>query len=303
MNSRSGGEENISVVLGRFQGLAVGMAFLFGIPLGAALGAKGTLMTPLRVSIGLCLLNALLIGFYLPESMPAPEKTPQPSITTSTLPESMPAPEKTAQHSITTSIQIPQKQQKQPKKILWNNANPFGALKMLRRDQHLITGAAAYLFVNIAQAGVQINWINYLQYRFGWSAAKSGSTMLVVGVTVAILPKILIRVFGSTVNAISFALALHGLAIVALGVSNVQWQIYTAMTLFAAGNYYIPINTPYQHNLTPYHILSHKLSIHFVNTPLCQHTLSHTYHTYHITHSISHLKLFYSSQQVVVRYL
>ena len=59
--------------------------------------------------------------------------------------------------------------------------------------------------------------------------------MLVVGVTVAILPKILIRVFGSTVNAISFALALHGIAIVALGVSNSPWLIYTAMTLFAAG--------------------------------------------------------------------
>ena len=153
LNTQGGGEENISVVLGRFQGLAVGMAFLFGIPLGAILGIKGSLMTPLRVSIGICMLNALLIWFCLPE---------------------------------TSTIQQPQQQQqpqqKPPpqKKIIWSNANPFGALKMLRRDQHLLTGAAAYLFVNIAQAGVQINWMNYLQYRFGWSAAKRYATVLVV---------------------------------------------------------------------------------------------------------------------------
>ena len=238
MNTQAGGKENISVVLGRFQGLAVGMAFLFGIPIGAVLGSKGTLMTPLRVSIGICLLNAFLIGFYLPDSMPTMEKTPPRPTTTTTI-------QKHLNHQ-------PQKK----KKILWANANPFGALKMLRRDQHLITGAAAYLFVNIAQAGVQINWINYLQYRFGWSAAKSGSTMLVVGVTVAILPKILIRVFGSTVKAISFALALHGLAIVALGVSNAPWQIYTAMTLFAAGSWY-KHNIPYQHTLLIYPTITH----------------------------------------------
>ena len=37
---------------------------------------------------------------------------------------------------------------------------------------------------------VQINWINYLQFQFGWSAAKSGSTLMVVGFAVAVLPQL-----------------------------------------------------------------------------------------------------------------
>ena len=125
------------------------MAFLFGIPLGAVLGSKFSLFTPLYFSIGLCALNAFLIAFFLPEQPVVPRK-----------------------------------------KIKWENANPIGAIAMLTRSRKLVAASVAYFFVNMAQVGVQINWINYLQFRFGWSAAKSGSTMLVVGFSVAILPKI-----------------------------------------------------------------------------------------------------------------
>ena len=150
MNMSSGeGKESNSVILGRFQGLAVGMAFLFGIPLGAILGSKCSRFTPLHCSIGICAVNALLIAFFLPEQPVVPRK-----------------------------------------KIKWMNANPVGAVRMLGRNKKLIAGSLAYFFVNIAQTGVQINWINYLQFRFGWSSAKSGSTLLVVGFSAALLPKI-----------------------------------------------------------------------------------------------------------------
>lgn len=200
LNSRDA-DENISVVLGRFQGIAVGMAFLFGIPLGGILGTKLSLQAPLRFSIGLCAFNALLIGLFLPESKEAGER----------------------------------------KQINWNEANPLGALKMLRRNKRLITGAVAYLFVNIAQAGVQINWINYLQYRFKWSAAKSGTTMLAVGISVAVLPKLLLRLLGSTVNAITFVLLLHAISIITLGASSKPWHVYAATSLFAAGGCALPM--------------------------------------------------------------
>ena len=149
MNMNSTDKQSNSIVLGRFQGLAVGMAFLFGIPIGAILGSKFSLFTPLYTSIGICAVNAFLIAFFLPEQPIIPRK-----------------------------------------KIQWQNANPIGAIKMLGRSTQLSAGSIAYFFVNIAQVGVQINWINYLQFRFGWSAAKSGSTMLVVGFSVAFLPKI-----------------------------------------------------------------------------------------------------------------
>jgi hypothetical protein len=44
--------------------------------------------------------------------------------------------------------------------------------------------------LSLRKVSVQINWINYLQFRFGWSAAKSGSTLMLVGFAVAVLPQL-----------------------------------------------------------------------------------------------------------------
>jgi MFS family permease len=155
INSEGNGKQSVAVMLGRFQGFAVGFAFMFGIPLGGILGAKFSPKFTLFVSIGICIFNAILIALFLPESVPH------------------------------TGLTDPKR-----KKIKWVDASPAGAAKMLTRNRKLFMGTLAYFLFNLAQAGVQINWINYLQFRFGWSAAKSGLTMVGVGVTVAFLPQI-----------------------------------------------------------------------------------------------------------------
>ena len=68
-NRRSSHEkESMSVALGRFQGIAVGMAFLVGIPLGVVISYTYTLKTTLKLAIALCAINSLLIAFCLPEN-------------------------------------------------------------------------------------------------------------------------------------------------------------------------------------------------------------------------------------------
>ena len=47
------------------------------------------------------------------------------------------------------------------------------------------------------KVSVQINWINYLQFQFKWSTPKSGSTLMLVGVAVAVLPKLFMWVRAS----------------------------------------------------------------------------------------------------------
>jgi MFS family permease len=155
INSEGNGKQSVAVMLGRFQGVAVGCAFMIGIPLGGILGAKFSPKFTIYVAIGICILNAMLIAVFLPESVPH------------------------------TSVSDPKR-----KKIKWVDASPAGAAKMLTRNKKLFVGTLAYFLFNLAQTGVQINWINYLQFRFGWSAAKSGMTMVGVGVTVAFLPQI-----------------------------------------------------------------------------------------------------------------
>lgn len=158
---------NLSVELSKFQGLAIGMAFMIGIPLGAVLSAKFSMRTPLQIAVGLCALNCVLIMLFLPPSPPTDSGEVQSAAPT---------------HSTNTSASAAKK------RINWKAANPLGAAVMLTRTSKLLTGSVAYLLLNIAHCGVQVTWINYLQYKFGMSQALSGSTLMVVGIIVASLP-------------------------------------------------------------------------------------------------------------------
>jgi hypothetical protein len=70
----------------------------------------------------------------------------------------------------------------------WMRANPVGAIVMLSRSRSLRVSSAAYFLVCVAQTGVQSCWVNYLQFRLGWSASAAGSSLTVVGLVVALLP-------------------------------------------------------------------------------------------------------------------
>lgn len=59
-------EQSLGVALSRFQGVAVGLAYLVGIPLGAVLSKTFSHRAPLQVSFALCMLNAVLIALFLP---------------------------------------------------------------------------------------------------------------------------------------------------------------------------------------------------------------------------------------------
>ncbi|CAN0082112.1 unnamed protein product, partial [Ectocarpus sp. 12 AP-2014] len=106
---------------GLFQGLSLGMAFMIGLPMGGVLGAKYGVRFPLLVSVGLCLVNFVMIAFVMPETLP---------------------------------------DEKRVKKVDLKQANPLGAVTMATRNQ-LITGVfACWTLLWIAHVGLQINWIN-----------------------------------------------------------------------------------------------------------------------------------------------
>ena len=76
-----------------------------------------------------------------------------------------------------------------------------------RRCYRLIQIARSLFPLNYEQVGVQINWINYLQFRFGWSASKSGSTLMVVGFSVALLPQLFMWVSQSCIYGVVLSVA------------------------------------------------------------------------------------------------
>jgi MFS family permease len=152
------GSTSLSEVISKFQGLAIGLAYIIGIPIGILLSKLGSHRMPLYTSIFLCSLGCLLTFFFLPESLKLP----------------------TDENG--KIIRSP---------ILWTDANPFGALKMVTRNNKLLLGSIAYFFLHIAQTGANVVWINYMGYRFGWPAEYAGAPFMLLGLTVAFIPTML----------------------------------------------------------------------------------------------------------------
>lgn len=143
-----GNQENAGIFLSKFQGLAIGLAFFFGIPFGAVVTKQYSAKYTLRLSACLSAINCVLISVFLP----------QPTMVA--------------------------------KKVDLRQANPLGAALLLNKSYNLRLSAAAYLSINLAQAGIQATWINYVQARFGWSAAVGGSSLMLVGLMIGILPQL-----------------------------------------------------------------------------------------------------------------
>lgn len=164
----TGEETNLGIALSRFQGLAIGMAFLIGIPLGQVLSKYFGKVMPLRASVAICVLNCILILWLLPRhltsashheaSLPIADNKPKPS----------------------TAEKL--------KRLPWHQANPMGAAWILTKSRTLLISSLAYFFIQLAQCGVQATWINYLGHKFQMSSSQAGSTLLLVGIMMAVIP-------------------------------------------------------------------------------------------------------------------
>eukprot|EP01036_Dinobryon_divergens_P027339 gene27339-36101_t len=212
---------DLSASLSRFQGIAIGSAFMIGIPLGAEIARKYSLRAPLLLSSALCAVNCALIATMLP---------------------STPTGGSTVAEGSNGAVVL---------KNFWLSANPVGAAVMLSRSGRLLVGSLTYLLVCSAQAGMQSCWVNYLQFRFGWSATLAGSTLAVVGLVVALLPSMIIPLMGVE-RAIQLCLLLHAMSVMVLGSISVGPAVFLAMPFFAAGASSMPMLLGYLTQQVPF---------------------------------------------------
>ncbi len=122
----------------------VGVAFGLGFIFGPAIGGLLggiDLRLPFFAAAGLALVNALYGIFVLPESLP-PEKRDAFS---------------------------------------WEKANPAGSLLVLR-SYPLVAGlAVSFVFVIMAQRGLETVWVLYTGHKFGWEELANGLSLALVG--------------------------------------------------------------------------------------------------------------------------
>ena len=128
----------------------VGVAFGLGFIFGPAVGGLLggiDLRLPFFASAGLALVNFLYGIFVLPESLP-PEKRDAFS---------------------------------------WRKANPVGSILVLR-SYPLVSGlAVSFVFIVLAQRGLETVWVLYTGHKFGWDELANGLSLALVGLMAAIV--------------------------------------------------------------------------------------------------------------------
>ncbi len=134
----------------------IGAAFGVGFVLGPALGGLLGAISPrlpFWASAFMALANVCWGVFVLPESLPKERRVP----------------------------------------FSWHNANPLGALKLLRSHPMLAGLAGGYFLMNLAHVVLPSTTVLYMHYRYGWDARAVGLLLAGVGVSSLIVQGFLVK--------------------------------------------------------------------------------------------------------------
>ena len=134
----------------------IGAAFGVGFVVGPALGGLLGAISPrlpFWASAFMALANVCWGLFALPESLPKDKRVP----------------------------------------FAWKNANPLGALKLLRSHPILAGLAGSFFLINLAHAVLPSTTVLYMHYRYGWDTRAVGLVLAGVGICSLIVQGFLVK--------------------------------------------------------------------------------------------------------------
>lgn len=178
----------------------MGAAFGLGFTLGPVLGgflAEIDLRLPFLVCAGLALLNWLYGFFVLPESLP---------------------------------------KEKRETKLNWKKANPIGSLQLLRSHKDLLGLATVGFLFQLAHVVLPVIFVLYSGYRYGWSPAMVGLSMLATGVSNIIVQALLVGPVVKKIGergALLLGLASGALGFAVFGLAPNGWLYFVGVPIFA----------------------------------------------------------------------
>jgi len=171
----------------------LGAMFGIGFVLGPMLGGLLggiDLRLPLFAAAGLCTVNWMYGLLVLPESLPTQQRRP----------------------------------------LSQARVNPLTALAGVTQLQGVGALVAAFAFTALAQWTLQMTWVLYTNFKFGWGPRESGLSLFVVGLVAVIvqggLLERLIRVFGER-RLILAGMLSGALAYAGYGLATHGWMLYT----------------------------------------------------------------------------
>jgi DHA1 family tetracycline resistance protein-like MFS transporter len=179
----------------------VGVAFGLGFIFGPAFGGvlgALDLRLPFFVAAGFSALNGLYGLFILPESLPLGRRSA----------------------------------------FRWRRANPVGSIGALGAYPLVGGLALAFVFVSLAQRGLESTWVLYTSYRFGWGEATNGLTLGLVGLMAVFVQGFLIRPvvrrFGER-RTVIVGLSISATSYLLFGLATAGWMMLFAIVVGAFG--------------------------------------------------------------------
>lgn len=124
------------------------------------------------------------------------------------------------------------------RKFDWRRANPVGALLNLRRLHGVGGLAGVQLLFMTGHTMLHSIWVLYMSYRFGWSPAEVGVSLMVVGVaSAAVQMRLVGPILRRTGEArgLLWGLGWTALIFVLYGVATKGWMIYCLVCLGTLG--------------------------------------------------------------------
>ena len=179
----------------------IGVAFGLGFIFGPGLGGLLggiDLRLPFFVSAGLALVNWLYGFFVLPESLPPGKRD----------------------------------------SFSWKKANPVGSLHVLG-SYPLVAGlTAAFVFVVLAQRGLETVWVLYTGHKFGWDEQMNGLSLMLVGLMATIVQGGLVRPIVGRLGerrAILYGLILAVITYLGYGLATAGWMLFAFIVFGSIG--------------------------------------------------------------------
>lgn len=197
--------------LGLFQGVATGGAFLLGIPLSGLIAAKKGLRLSLYIAAGICATNVLFISAALPESLPPSLRRADASLL---------------------------------------EANVWGAVRTVATNPFIALCSLTYFLLHLALNGLQINFVNYSQYKFGWNVAQSSASLCLIFIFTALFPRLLLPLLGIR-QAIQLCSCLFAVGFTTLGLATTTPVILLSLIIIAAGSVSLPATLALLTNQAP----------------------------------------------------
>jgi DHA1 family tetracycline resistance protein-like MFS transporter len=179
----------------------VGAAFGLGFIIGPAVGglvASLGVRAPFYAAAVLCLLNGLYGYFILPESLSIENR----------------------------------------RKFSWKRANPFGALKIFLSHPTVARLAIVYFLIYLGAQAVQSTWSYFTMYRFGWNEKIVGISLAVVGLLVAVVQSVLVRIVNPRIGnekSIYIGLAFYTIGLFSFAFASMGWMMFVFLIPYCLG--------------------------------------------------------------------